>query len=218
MVDNHPQLLNSMIINNGNGTYGVRFYLNGNEVWETVNDQFPTGPQGLDYAHNYNEQTTALWAAMIEKAYAQLSATGLTGNLAVNSYNNIYADPPTNVLQELTDCTNVTYYFSSNANWYNEKSIFIAALASDDDVIVEVPSASSDTYDSSGKIELISDHAEAVIGYDSTTGNFIVRNPWGIVIQVRIGMLNLKCHLPLLQVLTVISSSIILAITLQLSP
>jgi hypothetical protein len=124
VVVNHPQLLSSMIVNNGNGTYGVRFSVNGQEVWETVNDELPTyGGGNLDYAHNYNEQDTAMWAALVEKAYAQLSSSGLIGHPAINSYNNISADPPTDVFENLTNSTNVTYYLSNQAGWSSEKSI-----------------------------------------------------------------------------------------------
>ncbi|WP_298371720.1 C2 family cysteine protease [uncultured Bradyrhizobium sp.] len=176
----HPQVMSSMIVDNGNGTYGVRFYVNGQETWETVNDEFPvvSGTE-LDYGHNYNEQPTAMWVALVEKAYAQLSATGQIGHPAVNSYNNISADPPTNVFENLTDATSVNYYLSSASNWYSNKSVYIAALSSHDDVILEIPSTSPYTYDSAGNIQLVPDHAFGVVGYDSATGNFIVRNPWG---------------------------------------
>ncbi|MCC8962060.1 hypothetical protein H8A95_06940 [Bradyrhizobium sp. Pear76] len=176
----HPQVMSSMIVDNGNGTYGVRFYVNGQETWETVNDEFPvvSGTE-LDYGHNYNEQPTAMWVALVEKAYAQLSSTGQIGHPAVNSYNNISADPPTNVFENLTDATSVNYYLSTASYWYSDKSIYTAALAAGDDVILEIPSTSPYTYDSAGNIQLVPDHAFAVIGYDSATGNFIVRNPWG---------------------------------------
>ncbi|MBR1201324.1 MULTISPECIES: C2 family cysteine protease [unclassified Bradyrhizobium] len=176
----HPQVMSSMIVDNGNGTYGVRFYVNGQETWETVNDEFPvvSGTE-LDYGHNYNEQPTAMWVALVEKAYAQLSATGQIGHPAVNSYNNISADPPTNVFENLTDATSVNYYLSSASNWYSNKSVYIAALSSHDDVTLEIPSTSPYTYDSAGNIQLVPDHAFGVVGYDSATGNFIVRNPWG---------------------------------------
>jgi hypothetical protein len=39
--------------------------------------------------------------------------------------------------------------------------------------------SNSNTYDSSGNQEFMSDHCFAVVGYDSTTGDFILRNPWG---------------------------------------
>jgi hypothetical protein len=179
VVENHPQLLGSMFVDNGNGTYGVRFFVNGNEIWETVNDQLPTSIEGLEYAHNYDWQNTALWAPLLEKAYAQLSATGLIGHPAVNSYNNIFGNTAYEALKNLTGCTDVTYYFSSSGDWYNDKTIFLDALANGDDVVLETGASSSYTYDSSGNIELVPDHAFGVIGYDSATGDFIVRNPWG---------------------------------------
>ncbi|WP_375776072.1 C2 family cysteine protease [Bradyrhizobium sp. ma5] len=176
----HPQVMSSMIVDNGNGTYGVRFYVNGQETWETVNDEFPVvkGTE-LDYGHNYNEQPTAMWVALVEKAYAQLSSSGQIGHPAVNSYNNISADPPTDVFENLTDATSVNYYLSSSSSWYSNKSVYIAALSNHDDVILEIPSTSPYTYDSAGNIQLVPDHAFGVVGYDSATGNFIVRNPWG---------------------------------------
>ena len=178
-VVNHPQLLSSMIVANGNGTYGIRFYVNGNGIWETVNDELPTASGELVNAHNFDSQNSALWAALIEKAYAQLSATGLIDHPAVNSYNNVWADPPTTVLENVTDCTDVTYYLSSSAEWYSDKTIFLNALAGDDDIVLEIPASGSDTYDNAGNTELAADHAFAVIGYDSATGDFVVRNPWG---------------------------------------
>ena len=178
-VENHPQELASMIVANGNGTYGVRFYVNGNEVWETVNASLPSGPEGLVYGHNLNEQNTALWVGLVEKAYAQLSATGEIGHPAIDSYNNVAADPATEVFANLFDASNVQYYDSSSSNWVADKIIYIDAVTGGDDVVLETGSDAADTYDGSGNIELVGDHAFAVIGYDSSTGDFIVRNPWG---------------------------------------
>ena len=182
VVENHPQLLSSMFVDNGNGTYGVRFYVNGNEMWETVNDELPTISGGVVYAHNYNWQITSLWAPLVEKAYAQLSSTGLIGFPAVNSYNNIYGDSGPDVVGPLIDCTDVTTYLSSRADWYSDKSIFITALANGDDVVLGTPDNDVTTYDSSGNVELVPSHLFAVVGYDSGTGDFIIRNPWGDVL------------------------------------
>jgi hypothetical protein len=179
MVDNHPSQLSSMVVDDGNGTYGVRFYVNGDEIWETVNDELPVVDGTLAYAHNYNSANTALWVPLIEKAYAQLSGTGLIDHPAVDSYNNIDGDSSSDVMPDLTDCTNVTYYWSSSAGWYADETTYLDALADGDGIILETPDSGSDTYDNSGHIELIPDHAFAVVGYDSSTGDFIVRNPWG---------------------------------------
>lgn len=172
-VINHPTDIESMFANDGNGVYGVRFYVGGKEMWITVNDQLPMYEGALLY-----NDGPVLWSDLIEKAYAQLSSTGLIDQPAVNSYSNISADYAFEVLQNLTNTSFVQYYDSSDQNWNGFKDLFISAVAAKDDVILESNGA---TTDSSGNQELVSDHAFAVIGYDSTTGDFIVRNPWGFV-------------------------------------
>jgi len=177
---NHPDLLKSMIVDNGNGSYGVRFYINGNETWVTVNNQLPENKWGsIEYAHDYNQVNTKLWAMLVEKAYAQLSETGLIGHPAINSYNNISADPPTSVLPNLTNCSHVDYYYSSDSNWTSYKNLVVTAVANHEDVVLETTSSSTGTKDSNGNTELVASHAFAVMGFDTATGNFIVRNPWG---------------------------------------
>ena len=102
---------------------------------------------------------------MIEKAYAQLSATGLIDHPAVNSYNNVVAMPPTTVLGKLTDCTDVTYYLSSSAEWYSDKTIFLNALAGDDDIVLENPGRAAPIPPTTPEIPSWSPgHAFAVIG------------------------------------------------------
>ncbi len=180
LVDNHPQQLAQMIVANPNGTWGVRFYVNGNEVWETVNDQFPTQGGELVYAHDPNFANTALWTAVIEKAYAQLSATGEIGHPAgVDSFDNINANAAADVMPAMIDASSVTYFNATNADFNADKILYIDAVASGDDVMVETGADAKDTFDASGNMELIGDHAFAVTGYDAATGDFIVRNPWG---------------------------------------
>jgi hypothetical protein len=181
MVVNHPQQLASMIVSDGNGDYGVRFYVDGNEVWETVNDQLPVDNGQLVFAGNPNEQITATWVALVEKAYVQLSGTGLIDHPAVNSYENINSDAAYDVLPNLTNASVVNYFNYNDANFNAEKPWYIDAVASGDDVFVETGYETSDqTFNSTGQNELVSDHAFAVVGYDATTGDFILRNPWGV--------------------------------------
>ena len=172
-VINHPGQIESMFVNDGNGTYGVRFYVGGKSMWVTVNDQLPVYSGSLLYNDGVGQ-----WANLLEKAYAQLSSTGLIDQPAVNSYSNISADPAFEVMENLTNAPDVQYYYSNNKDWNGFKNLFISAIASKDDLILE---SNGNTTDSSGNQKLISDHAFAVIGYDSATGDFIVRNPWGFV-------------------------------------
>ncbi|TBW32799.1 hypothetical protein EYW49_21505 [Siculibacillus lacustris] len=177
-VLNHPDLVSKMIVDNGNGTYGVRFYVNGDEMWETVDRNLPVYTNGALAFNNENAAAgAALWADLVEKAYAQLSSTGLLSHPAVNSYENISGDPATDVLANLTNCKSVRYYDSGDAAWTSYKAYVLAALADHDDVVVESYAYS---YDSSGKEKFIVNHALGVIGYDTATGCFIIRNPWGL--------------------------------------
>ncbi len=94
-VLNHPDDIQSMFLSEGNGVYGVRFYCGGKAVWVTVNDQLPVYQGGL----LYNGASTAIWADLLEKAYAQVSSGGLTGQSVANSYSNISADAPYTVFE-----------------------------------------------------------------------------------------------------------------------
>lgn len=179
MVDNHPDLLKSMIVDNGNGTYGVRFYLNGNEVWVTVDREFPVDAYGnLVYADNGIGQDKALWVPLLEKAYAQLSETGMVAHPPVNSYENIDGNSTRIVLPAMSNLKS-TYYHTSASDWASNKQTLVDALAAHRDVVFETAHGAPHTYNSDGLTELVDAHAFAVLGYDEATGKFIVRNPWG---------------------------------------
>ncbi|HMA51950.1 MAG TPA: C2 family cysteine protease, partial [Magnetospirillaceae bacterium] len=178
---NHPSLINSMFVNEGNGVYGVRFYVNGTETWVTVNDQLPTYKGGLVFNNAYvADPTQGLWADLLEKAYAQLSATGNIDHPAVNSYNNVSADTAFDVLTNLTDASGVQYLDSASPYWNSYKNIIINAVNQHDDVVLETGNNVKGTFDASGNEMLVANHAYAVLGYDTATGDFIVRNPWGV--------------------------------------
>jgi hypothetical protein len=169
---NHPSELESMFVSQGNGVYDVRFYVAGKAMWVTVDDQLPVYDGQLVY-----NDGPALWSDLLDKAYAQLSASGLIQQAAVNSYTNIKADYGYEVAENLNFTTSVGYFFSSSADWQGFKQAFINAIAAKDDVVLESLGA---TFDASGNQQLIADHAFAVVGYDAATGDFIVRNPWGV--------------------------------------
>lgn len=172
---NDASAIESMIVSDGSGVYGVRFYVDGNEMWQTVNSELPVYSGGsLVYMNEFNS-SDPLWADLVEKAYAQLSSTGLIGHPAQNSYDNIAADYADDVLTDLTDCSSVNYYYYSDSNWTADEALFIQAVDTGDDVILESYGATK----SGTKQELVDDHAFAIVGYDSSTGDFIVRNPWG---------------------------------------
>ncbi len=72
-----PTAVESMFINNGDGTYTVRFFNNGATDYVTVNQYLPANSTGqFAYANAGQPITNAgniLWVALAEKAYAQLA-------------------------------------------------------------------------------------------------------------------------------------------------
>ncbi|HVI50460.1 MAG TPA: C2 family cysteine protease [Candidatus Sulfotelmatobacter sp.] len=201
----NSSLITSMLTSNGNNTYGVRFFINGQAEWITVNNYLPT----INYdgytilmgndAFNNAQSTTSMWVGLIEKAVAQSDVSAqLSSGSYQNSYNSMgdggYSDDVLAVMTNGTITYNYyTYSTSSSASvfdisintttsWeygYSVTDAFgyvTAALAAGDDVLF---SSFSNTYDSKGTLMLDTSHEYSVIGFDSSTGKLILRNPWG---------------------------------------
>ncbi len=188
-----PSAIESMIINNGNNTYGVRFFVNGSADYVTVNDSLADGGTIFNSA-------TDIWGDLIEKAYAQIQASGvITGNTYNfgNSYSTIgNGGAPEYALEEITDASAITDFNAGRASWsedvYNDDlntqstgsglttaSVLATLVADLGKGYDEVLSSSTNATDSSGMTTLVADHALSVYGYDSTTGDLEIRNPWG---------------------------------------
>jgi hypothetical protein len=186
----NSSVISQMFTDNGNGTYGVRFYINGAAEYVTVNMALANGGSKFNYGTN-------IWASLAEKAYAQLQAGGdYTGNGGTggNSWTTIgNGGMPEDALAVITGATKITDYSSTGTSWscgdyfsyepwtYNlttnyVQSCLVTDLAEGDDVIL---TSWSDAKDASGKTTLVSGHAFSIYGYDSATGMFQIRNPWG---------------------------------------
>jgi hypothetical protein len=182
-----------MITSNGNNSYGVRFYINGAPQYVTVNTSLANGGGIFNWGTN-------IWASLAEKGYAQLQAGGVyTGN-SIN-YGNSWSTignggAPEYALEQITGSPTITDFRASGGTWtsvtYNSsfatisystgkataaiQGILIADLAVGDDVIL---SSRTNAKDSSGKTTLVANHAMSIYGFDSATGMFQIRNPWG---------------------------------------
>jgi hypothetical protein len=193
VAEQDPSLIESMITNNGDNTYGVRFFIDGTAEYVTVNDDLADG--GTEF-----NSATDIWASLIEKAYAQIQASGvITGN-SVNDGNSFSTigngGAPEYALEEITGASAITDFDGNGVSWgkyvYNDAlsyqsgtsglttatvlAILATDLAEGDDVVL---SSYTNATDSSGYITLVADHAMSIYGYDSTTGELEIRNLWG---------------------------------------
>jgi Domain of unknown function (DUF4214)/Calpain family cysteine protease len=180
---NDPQFIKNMITSDGNNIYGVRFYLNGTSTWVTVNNQLPVNSSGrlLPYAYT-NSSDVSLWAQLVEKAFVELTSTGLikdgpnSYHPAVNAYQNTDGNYAKYILNAFTNLSSVDYNYTDR-NWYSEKSAILSAVNDHKLVLV---SSEIQTFDANGKSDFQTSHEESIVGYDTATGDFIIRNPWGV--------------------------------------
>jgi hypothetical protein len=160
-------LINSMFIDNGDGTWTVRFYRNGAPVYVTVDNQLPGGGNLYDHPHN-----GVLWVALAEKAYAQLNESGWLGTLlpGFNSYFALDYGNGDTIVTALSALTGRPATFGGPFVW-----LVIGTVMSQGQLVVLA------TGDSTGNPHIEHNHAYAVVHY--TAGAplpFMLFSPWGI--------------------------------------
>jgi len=194
VASQQQSMISSMFTNNGNGTYGIRYYVNGKAEYVTVNSSLANG------GNIFNNGGAAIWASLAEKGYAELQASGVVTGNSIN-YGNSWTTignggAPEMALEEITGASAITDFRASGGSWakvvYNSSfgvtgyttgnttasalSTIAADLAAGDDVIL---SSYTNAKDSAGRTTLVASHAMSIYGYDSKTGMLEVRNPWG---------------------------------------
>ncbi|MFM6209799.1 C2 family cysteine protease, partial [Planktothrix sp.] len=161
-----PSTIQNMFIDNGDNTYTVRFYNNGVTDYVTVDRYLPTSSGTPIYAETPNGE---LWVALAEKAYAQLNESGWIGQSNTNSYPGIegglgyYAIP------------HVTGRFTSQV--YNPSGIV------DTNAIINAFNVGSlitvGSKPSGVASNVVPSHEYTLVGYNSSTQQFTLYNPWG---------------------------------------
>ena len=191
VAQQNPDIISSMFTSNGNGTYGVRFYVDGAAEYVTVNNSLADGGNIFNYGPD-------IWASLAEKAYAQLQTGGaVTGNsISGNSWSAIgNGGAPECALEEITDASAITDFYANGRSWeiviYNSSldetsctfgnstasvlSMLVSDLSEGDDLVL----SSYTNAESSGYQTLVADHAMSIYGFDSSTNLLEIRNPWG---------------------------------------
>jgi hypothetical protein len=190
-----PAAITSMITDDGNGIYGVRFYgADGAPIYVTVNDQLS----------DIGSFGTNIWPSVIQTAYAEAQQQGLiTGKTGAtnNSLTTIgNGGVPSAALEAITGASEIETFVAGTDGWTSSEftgsstytnspttvlpnksngsilSDVAADLLVGDDVVL-----GSETHatDSSGNKTLVAGHAFSVVGYDPSTQMLELRNPWG---------------------------------------
>jgi hypothetical protein len=176
-----PSLIENMITANGNGTYSVLFYVNGQPDYVTVNGQLPMMGGGYSWANGSTTEfangTVDEWVALVEKAFVQLNeqtaAAGYGGHPTGNAYEDINGGTAI-TLSEITDQTFNTYNLTSGESTLSLSSL-MSTLSSDwaagDEIILSTPTADNGN--------LVGDHMYIVTGINVAAGTISIQNPWG---------------------------------------
>jgi hypothetical protein len=180
-----PTDIYNMFIDNGDGTWSVRFFHNGVANYVTVNRDLPvyglgttgtawaagfgtnTDPYGEIFANNYDNPNNELWVALAEKAYAQMNELGWIGQDGKNDYHGIDFGNPYIVLAQITGKA-ATYHSPSSAS-----AMINTINAGQAVTLSSKPNTASNLITPS--------HAYIAVGYNPETRMFQLFNPHGFV-------------------------------------
>ena len=157
-----PDVIDNMILDNGDNTYTVRFYNNGVADYVTVDRYLPTWSSGnrvyADWGGgSYNESDNELWVALVEKAYAQINESGWIGQDGTNSYVGIGWGSPNAAIRQVT-ALNVSGEVLESSDFNSMVNVF------NDGQIISLCTGG---------------HCYVITDYNSSTQTFTVYNPYG---------------------------------------
>ena len=205
IADENPDAVRNLFIDNGDGTYTVRFYAgalgsfdqnglvssgflsgSGTADYVTVSRRLPANTNGTlgysGYGLNASSPMTTLWVALAEKAYAQWNETGNSGRDGTNRYAAIEGGWMFDVNAQILGYNSTSYFFSSAG-----KQSLVDALRSNKAVTLG-------TTQSGSAGGLYGGHAYVVSGYDASTDSFSLHNPWGVSHPTRLTWAQLQSN------------------------
>nr|WP_281062625.1 C2 family cysteine protease [Limnoraphis robusta] len=162
-----PSTIQNMFIDNGDNTYTVRFYNGGVTDYVTVDRYLPTSSGSPTYAQTPNGE---LWVALAEKAYAQVNQSGWIQQDGTNSYSGIDYGSGYYAIPHITGRITSSVYDPSGI--VNTNAIINAFNAGS---MITVASK-----DSGVASNVVPNHEYTLVGYNSSTQQFTLYNPWGV--------------------------------------
>ena len=177
IADTAPSAIQNMFVDNGDGTFTVRFYSKGVADYVTVDKSLPSNSSGrLVYANmgrSYTDASNELWIPLLEKAYAQWNETGKEGRDGRNVYSSIEGGWMADVYAQALGHAASTY----NVSTTSDQNALISAM--NNHLAVTIGTKQSSASNDSLSYGLYGSHAYAVTGYNSANGTFTLYNPWG---------------------------------------
>lgn len=168
-----PQQIQNMFIDNGDGTFTVRFYKdNGAADYVTVDRALPEEPWSAGTSA-YADHSSELWVGLAEKAYVQINESGSIkayygDDQNANSYQDISSGNPTYATWQIS---------GRSTDWGAIRN------ATAGEVQTAFNSGKLITFDSTrnpASLAVEQKHAYVMVGYDAPTQTFTLYNPWGI--------------------------------------
>ena len=165
-----PSFIQSMIQENSNGSYSVRFFNGGKADWVTVD--------AYDYSDGAYTASNSNWVSIFERAYVAFRSTYLGMS---NSYNSINGGDPTVSMANITG-DSVSYIaeaYNSESNWDTNIFSQVKTDLAEGEALSYCTSATQNTTDANGKTEFVGSHCFTIQGIDQITQDLILSNPWG---------------------------------------
>jgi hypothetical protein len=172
-----PSMIGSMFLDNGDGTFAVRFFNGGVADYVTV-DRYLPAVNGLFRYANFQASLTdpnnRLWVALAEKAYAQLAESGWSRDGAKpNAYSSLALGWEGNAVQQISG-----------------RNPVLQTLGGDGATLTAIVNAFNggkmvglDTRTSTAS-GIVANHVYVMTGYNSATQTFSLYNPWGYAQQL----------------------------------
>jgi len=189
-ANDKPNVINNMFTDNGDGTWTVKFTTNGDTDYVTVDRMMATANNGrFLYANdggdggiqNVVAADNELWAALAEKAYAQLNESNEIGQDGTNSYGGISGGSPGAATTHITGISTTWGKASVLGTGSSVSSAELQALVNSSKVVTLAGFDESADGPYVGEMDVQSgsrDHVYAITGYNPTNGRYNIRNPW----------------------------------------
>ncbi|MCL2700841.1 MAG: C2 family cysteine protease [Phycisphaerae bacterium] len=163
LAETNPMVIQQAVVSLGDGTYAVRFYKNGKEVYVRVDGDLPVGSNG-QLAYAKPGDNGAIWVAVMEKAYAFFRTGG-------NSYASINGGWMADAYADITGTASTT---RTTGGSVNSVYTFLQTQLNDGKAVT-----AASTTASQGPI--IGSHAYMIVSVQDVNGvqTVTVYNPWG---------------------------------------